>query len=101
MFIIDLGAGQMIRMYQPEAERRVTRCEMTQTDMLYSIGRTVWEVWDPEFLLELRVPMDGSLPEVIEKIVRECCSEAADSALRVVDMWQRYRNELDKLLVEG
>lgn len=94
LWVIDLGAGLTPGMYRPENERKVLRCEMEAWDMLYNLGRTVWELWDGEFPRDLRVPTEGMLPPVIGELVRECCSEV-DPKLQVVDIWGKYQNRLE------
>jgi hypothetical protein len=82
-------------MYRPENESKVLRGEMEVRDMLYIIGRTVWQLWDDEFPMELRVPAEGMLPPVIEELVRECCSEEVDPILQIVDIYERYGKMLE------
>lgn len=101
--IIDLGCGLTPGMYRPEAENDILMGKMKSKDMLYTLGRTVWELWDDEYeySTEQRVPIEGSLPPVIENIVKECCSEELDPTLRVVDVQEKYRLCLEEIAKES
>lgn len=74
VYVIDLGVGFTPGMYRPEAEEHIMRGGINGREMLYMLGRTLWQLWDDEFSPELRVPAEGMLPQVIEKMVQDCCS---------------------------
>lgn len=93
LHVIDLGSGLTMGMYRPESERKIMGVggKMESRDMLYTFGRTVWDLYDEEYPEELRVPLEGSLPPLIERMVTECCEDEVDPALRIVDIRDKYQ----------
>ena len=94
LHLIDLGAGITRGMYRPEAESNILRGDITGRDMLYTLGRTLWELWDSEsFLADLlhTLPVDGSLPSIIERMIKECCSEQVSPTAHVTDFSKIYK----------
>jgi serine/threonine protein kinase len=99
--IIDLGGGLTLGMYRPEAEWDILQGRITGRDMLFGVGRTLWELFDPEYPEGIRVPEEGSLPLVIRDLIRECCAEDIDPNLKVADIWEKYHAALEALALEG
>jgi len=95
LHVVDLGSDLTRGMYRPESEATIIGGKIEPRDMLYAFGKTIWDLYDTEYPIELRVPMKGSLPPLIERIVVECCHEGVDPALRVVDIRDKYRQLLE------
>lgn len=70
LYVIDLGVGFTQGMYRPEAEENIVQGKVNGREMLYMLGRTVWQLWDDEFSPELVVPGGGTLPPVIDEMVQ-------------------------------
>jgi hypothetical protein len=49
LWVIDLGSGLTLGMYRLEAEKNILFGNVEARDMLYTIGKTVWQLWDDEF----------------------------------------------------
>jgi len=101
LYIIDLGTGFTPGMYRPEAETNFMQGNINAREMLYMLGRTVWQLWDDEFSPELLVPAEGALPPAIDEMVQAFCSNEIDSTSRVVDMWEKYRFILEHAVEEA
>ena len=82
-------------MYRPEAEENLMQGKINGREMLYMLGRTVWQLWDDEFSPELMVPAERALPPAIYEIVQEFCSNKIDATWRAMDMWEKYPLILD------
>ena len=56
LYIIDLGGGLTEGMYRPESEWKILQGQMTASDVLYTFGRTVWGLWDSDFVGDEKEP---------------------------------------------
>ena len=101
LYVIDLGAGLTEGMYRAESERAILQGKMQSKDMLYTFGRTVWDLYDGNYPDELIVPVRGTLPPLIERLITECCGIGLKQELRVVDVREIYRPLLEEAATRG
>ena len=75
LFIVDLGDGFSEGMYLEEAVRASGQGSILAAHMLYTLGRTVWELWiDDVPPGDRSEKAPDSLPLVICGLINDCCS---------------------------
>lgn len=95
LHIIDLGGGLTEGMYRLEAKDDILQGRIKPKDMLYTFGRTVWDLWDPEFTGVEKRPQNGRLPTLIEEMVMECSNDDVENQ-EILHMWERYESRLEQ-----
>ena len=74
LFVVDLGDGFSEGMHLQEARRAFGEGSILAKHMLYTLGRTLWELWIDD------IPPDDetkeapdTLPPLIHTFVNDCC----------------------------
>ena len=76
LFVVDLGGGFSEGMHLKEARRAFGKGSILATHMLYTLGRTFWELWIddvPPHDESEKAP--NSLPPLIRGLINDCCSD--------------------------
>lgn len=86
IFIVDLGDGFSAGMYLREAMKTPAGGSVLPKHMLYTLGRTIWELWIDD------VPPDeettgapAHFPSVIRSLVDNCCLGGTFKTVREVE----------------
>lgn len=76
LFVVDLGTGFTEGMHLQEATRAFGGVSILPYQMVYTLGRTLWELWMDDIPpVDENEEAPGSLPVIIQKLVKECCLE--------------------------
>jgi len=100
LHVVDLGAGVTEGMYRVDSVRRILLDKMNSRDMCYTFGKTVWDLFSLDDSDESpgESPDDLSvenLPDLIQKMVLECCGNEMDPEKRVEDVHREYSELLE------
>jgi serine/threonine protein kinase len=89
LFFVDFGGGLTDGMYREERRNTILRSGPNASDALYTLGRTVWELWTADSPSEGAdgAPLGQVRNETARNIVRDCEEGNVES---IVDLSKKF-----------
>jgi serine/threonine protein kinase len=100
LFFIDLGGGLTDGMYRPERESVIYSQGPDATDALFTLGRTIWELWVADSPRK-GAPLDRVHNGIVRDIIRDCEEGRLESIMHLsdkyssLDICSRYPSWMD------
>ena len=89
LFFIDLGGGMTRGMYRAERESVLWSQGPDVTDALFTLGRTLWELWAVDSPWQ-GAPLDRVQNEMVRHIIRDCEQGNVESIVHLSEKYSPF-----------